>query len=167
MWTDLPTLLGRFKFCNIHQTRHVIVRYAMEMVHPIQMYLSYLLLILKMIVFGFMFSEQLTSSFTFLILLLFLFCKTWFSVAFDIIAVLNLFLTLLNLSQSQLNFSRSLEQYPLPKSPIITSPAGEITPFTSISILLTITTQTSSPLSKTSPSPLSKHSHKHLYYHLY
>ena len=139
----------------------------MEMVHPIQMYLSYLLLILKMIVFGFMFSEQLTSSFTFLILLLFLFCKTWFSVAFDIIAVLNLFLTLLNLSQSQLNFSRSLEQYPLLKSPIITSPAGEITPFTSISIPLTITTQTSSPLSKTSPSPLSKHSHKHLYYHLY
>lgn len=139
----------------------------MEMVHPIQMYLSYLLLILKMIVFGFMFSEQLTSSFTFLILLLFLFCKTWFSVAFDIIAVLNLFLTLLNLSQSQLNFSRSLEQHPLPKSPITTSPAGEITPFTSISIPLTITTQTSSPLSKTSPSPLSKHSHKHLYYHLY
>ena len=139
----------------------------MEMVHPIQMYLSYLLVILKMIVFGFMFSEQLTSSFTFLILLLFLFCKTWFSVAFDIIAVLNLFLTLLNLSQSQLNFSRSLEQHPLPKSPITTSPASEITPFTSISTPLTITTQTSSPLSKTSPSPLSKHSHKHLYYHLY
>ena len=81
MLTDLLTLLGLFKFCNIRRTQHMILLYTMEMVHPIQMYLWYLLLIFKWIIFGFVFSEKTSSCFTFLTLLPSLFCKTVLSAA--------------------------------------------------------------------------------------
>ena len=115
--------------------------------------------------FGFAFSEEITSSFT-LIILLFLFCKIWCSVAFDVIAVLNLFQPSLNLSQSFLNSFGSLQQYHLRKPSITTPPPSGPTPSTPILILLTITTQRLSPLPIPSPSPLNSHPHDHLYYHL-
>ena len=95
--------IGLFKFCNIRRMQHVISHYTMEIVHPIQMYLCYLLLIFKRIMDLVLRCQKkhqtvLSSSPYYLIY----FVRPC-SVMFGIITVLNLFISLLNLSQSSLN----------------------------------------------------------------
>ena len=74
MLTDISSLIGLFKICNIRRTQHLILLYTIEMVH--QMYLWDLLLIFKKISFGFALPEKIATSFNFLALLLNFFCKT-------------------------------------------------------------------------------------------